>query len=232
MAARTKTKVSPKYKTKYRVKNWPAYDLALRNRGDITVWISDQSVCAWNAPPNGRPGGQRKYALGMPRLWRDGRDQGEIHSLRAMQQRLPCGIPNLMDKTEGPTSQSRSGQITNCNTTLLETICDDRMWCESGSVFPSYVECRRFQALYEVLKRIRDQLPEDQRSRVSLVCTPDPRMPEHRLRLRAFSMPGVKLEDMVAIPGTQVIMDGSLIPSEAPGFGQDIDKKWVEAIRV
>ena len=29
MAARTKTKVSPKYKTKYRVKNWPAYDIAL-----------------------------------------------------------------------------------------------------------------------------------------------------------------------------------------------------------
>ena len=30
MAARTKTKVSPKYKTKYRVKNWAAYDIALR----------------------------------------------------------------------------------------------------------------------------------------------------------------------------------------------------------
>ena len=30
MAARTKTKVSPKYKTKYRVRNWPSYDIALR----------------------------------------------------------------------------------------------------------------------------------------------------------------------------------------------------------
>ena len=62
MAARRKTKVSPKYKTKYRVKNWPAYDLALRNRGDITVWFSDESVCAWNALPTGRPGGQRRYS--------------------------------------------------------------------------------------------------------------------------------------------------------------------------
>ena len=37
MAARTKTKVSPKYKTKYRVQNWATYDVALRARGDITV---------------------------------------------------------------------------------------------------------------------------------------------------------------------------------------------------
>ena len=43
MAARTKTKVSPKYKTKYRVKNWPAYDLALRNGGDITVWFDESN---------------------------------------------------------------------------------------------------------------------------------------------------------------------------------------------
>ena len=62
MAARTKTKVSPKYKTKYRVKNWPAYDLALRDRGDITVWFDEESICAWNAPPTGRPGGQRRYS--------------------------------------------------------------------------------------------------------------------------------------------------------------------------
>ena len=62
MAARTKTKVSPKYKTKYRVKNWPAYDIALKDRGDITIWFDKESICAWNAPPSGRPGGQRKYS--------------------------------------------------------------------------------------------------------------------------------------------------------------------------
>ena len=102
---------------------------------------------------------------------------------------FPCGIPNLMDKTEGPTSQSRSGQITNCNTTLLETICDDGMWCESGSVFPSYVECRRFQALYEVLKRIPETSYQKIRDQeFHWFVAPDPRMPERRLRLRAFSM--------------------------------------------
>ena len=30
----------PKYKTAYRVKNWAEYDKALRDRGDITLWIS------------------------------------------------------------------------------------------------------------------------------------------------------------------------------------------------
>ena len=62
MAARTKSKVSPKYKTKYRVKNWPAYDIFLRNRGDITIWFDKESICAWNARPTGRPGGQRRYS--------------------------------------------------------------------------------------------------------------------------------------------------------------------------
>ena len=62
MAARTKTKVSPKYKTKYRVKNWAAYDVALRERGDITVWFDEEAISAWNAPPSGRPGGQRRYS--------------------------------------------------------------------------------------------------------------------------------------------------------------------------
>ena len=59
MAARTKSKVSPKYKTKYRVRNWAAYEEALRERGDITVWFDEEASFAWNAPPSGRPGGQR-----------------------------------------------------------------------------------------------------------------------------------------------------------------------------
>ena len=57
MAARTKTKVSPKYKT-----NWAAYEEALRERGDITVWFDEEASFAWNAPPSGRPGGQRRYS--------------------------------------------------------------------------------------------------------------------------------------------------------------------------
>ena len=62
MAARTKAKVTPKYKTKYRVKNWAAYDVALRERGNITVWFDEEARGAWKAPPSGRPGGQRRYS--------------------------------------------------------------------------------------------------------------------------------------------------------------------------
>ncbi len=62
MAARTKSRITPKYKTKYRVKNWAAYEDSLRKRGDITVWFDEDAVDAWNAPPSGRPGGQRKYS--------------------------------------------------------------------------------------------------------------------------------------------------------------------------
>jgi hypothetical protein len=32
-----RSRVYPKYKTKYRVKNWAAYDRALVARGDITL---------------------------------------------------------------------------------------------------------------------------------------------------------------------------------------------------
>jgi hypothetical protein len=62
MAARTKSKVTPKYKTKYRVENWPAYEESLRKRGDITFWFDDAAVDAWNTPKSGRPGGQLKYS--------------------------------------------------------------------------------------------------------------------------------------------------------------------------
>ena len=44
MAARTKSKITPKYKTKYRVKNWRAYEAALRKRGDITVWFGQDAI--------------------------------------------------------------------------------------------------------------------------------------------------------------------------------------------
>jgi len=62
MAARTKSKVTPKYKTKYREKNSMAYDAALRKRGDVTLWFHEDAIDAWNAPATGRPGGQRRYS--------------------------------------------------------------------------------------------------------------------------------------------------------------------------
>lgn len=62
MAARTKSKVTPKYKTKYRVQNWPAYEASLRQRGDVTVWFDEGVIDAWNSPASGRPGGQQQFS--------------------------------------------------------------------------------------------------------------------------------------------------------------------------
>ncbi len=57
-----KSRVHPKYKTKYRVGNWPEYDRALVQRGDLTLWISADAIDAWQPAPSGRRGGQRKFA--------------------------------------------------------------------------------------------------------------------------------------------------------------------------
>ena len=62
MAARTKSKITPKFKTICKVKNWPEYEAALRKRGDVTGWFDEDAVDAWNAAASGRPGGQRRYS--------------------------------------------------------------------------------------------------------------------------------------------------------------------------
>ena len=62
MAARTKSRVTPKYKTRYRVQNWPAYEASLRQRGDVAVWFDEEAIAAWNARPSGQPGGQQQYS--------------------------------------------------------------------------------------------------------------------------------------------------------------------------
>ena len=57
-----RSKVHLKYKTKYRVSNWAEYDQALVQRGDITLWISDNAIASWEPVPTGRRGAQRKFS--------------------------------------------------------------------------------------------------------------------------------------------------------------------------
>ena len=49
----------PKLKNAYRVKNWPEYDQALRDRGDITIWLSQEAIEAWTAMKTGQRGDHR-----------------------------------------------------------------------------------------------------------------------------------------------------------------------------
>ena len=48
-------------------------------------------------------------------------------------------------------------------------------------------------------------------------------------RSEGVSPPGVPLEEMVVLPGTPIIKDGYLIPSDAPGFGIEVTKDWLES---
>lgn len=57
-----RSRVRPKYKTKYHIANWPDYDRSLVERGNITLWLSPGAMAAWNAKPTRRRGGQRKYS--------------------------------------------------------------------------------------------------------------------------------------------------------------------------
>ncbi len=52
---RTRSRVTPRFKIKYRVKNWATYEAALKKRGDVTFWFDEDAIGAWNAVPTGRP---------------------------------------------------------------------------------------------------------------------------------------------------------------------------------
>ena len=43
----------------YRVRNWPEYEAALRQREGLTLWCSEDAMEAWHAPAGSQPGGQR-----------------------------------------------------------------------------------------------------------------------------------------------------------------------------
>ena len=49
-------------KQRHRVTNWTAYDIALRQRGSLTVWFTEGAIAAWKAEPRATRGGQPRYS--------------------------------------------------------------------------------------------------------------------------------------------------------------------------
>jgi hypothetical protein len=49
-------------KQRYRVTNWAEYDAALRQRGSLTAWFSEEAIAAWRAEPRTTHGGQPHYS--------------------------------------------------------------------------------------------------------------------------------------------------------------------------
>ena len=46
----------------YKTTNWPEYEAGLRQRGSLTVWISEDELKGWGPPKRGqrRRGGQQR----------------------------------------------------------------------------------------------------------------------------------------------------------------------------
>lgn len=49
-------------KMKFRVTNWAEYDAGLRRRGSLTLWVTDEAIVGWQAPPRPTAGGQSCYS--------------------------------------------------------------------------------------------------------------------------------------------------------------------------
>jgi hypothetical protein len=49
-------------KQKYQVTNWSEYNECLRQRGDVTFWISEEALVRWSAPRRTTRGGQPRYS--------------------------------------------------------------------------------------------------------------------------------------------------------------------------
>ncbi len=53
----------PRSVCRYRIRNWPAYNRALINRGRLTVWFDEHTIAGWrHTEPAAGPGAPRTYA--------------------------------------------------------------------------------------------------------------------------------------------------------------------------
>jgi len=46
---------------RHKMTNWRDYDAALRQRGSLTVWFTDEAIAGWRAEPRTTRGGQPNY---------------------------------------------------------------------------------------------------------------------------------------------------------------------------
>src|SRR4051812_50141134 len=80
-------------RARYKVRNWPAYDRALQQRGSLTIWVTPEALAAWHPPRTGQRGRPRDYSdvaietghllrLAFGRPWRQ--TEGLLHSLTTL----------------------------------------------------------------------------------------------------------------------------------------------------
>ena len=49
-------------KPHYKVTNWPAYNAALKRRGDFTMWFTEEAIAEWCSAKTGARGRPTKYS--------------------------------------------------------------------------------------------------------------------------------------------------------------------------
>ena len=49
-------------KSRYKVTNWKAYNQALRNRGNMTVWFTEEAIRDWHPEKSGKCGRPLEYS--------------------------------------------------------------------------------------------------------------------------------------------------------------------------
>ena len=49
-------------KMKFKIRNWASYEAGLRRRGSLMLWVTDEAIAKWQAPPRLSPGGQAHYS--------------------------------------------------------------------------------------------------------------------------------------------------------------------------
>ena len=52
----------PKYRQKYKIHNWQSYERSLINRGDLTLWLSEDVIESWNSDLSQRMGRPKLYS--------------------------------------------------------------------------------------------------------------------------------------------------------------------------
>src|ERR671926_262112 len=67
-------------KQRHRVTDWAAYDAALRQRGSLTVWFTEEALAAWRAAPDHTTLSRRAATLEVPRP-RSDPGSGPVHLL-------------------------------------------------------------------------------------------------------------------------------------------------------
>ncbi len=48
-------------KMKFKVMNWAEYEAGLRQRGSLTLWVTEEALAGWQAPRRTTRGGQPRY---------------------------------------------------------------------------------------------------------------------------------------------------------------------------